>query len=254
MLEATHLLTRSPLDSARFRLEIWRGLVASDDVPRLWDDIVNVAADVAIFRVRADDIRAMTHFTGPRDALIHADTLVYYGRDLARGSIAAPARSLAHYREARPDDNDALRAVTSRVFASYQNHYHANRLFAGDDILAGYAEWAASHTRPDGATKAWVATDNNAIVGFICCAFNEPAGTAEIILNGVLPEHAGQGIYADLVRIAQGHFDSMGIRHISVSTQVGNYAVQRVWSREGLRLSHAYDTWHVNAMLTRDKQ
>jgi acyl dehydratase len=35
-----------------------------------------------------------------------------------------------------------------------------------------------------------------------------------------------------------------------VSTQVNNFAVQKVWAREGFHLFEAWDTYHVNALLS----
>ena len=195
----------------------------------------------------------MSQFQGPRELLIHADTLVYYSRNLNGVAIPPVARNPLFYRDGNENDDAELRDVTARVFSDYQNHYHANPLFSPSLILAGYEEWAANHLRPGGATRTWVATHEDSIIGFICCSFDRKAGTAEIVLNGVLHEHAGRGIYSDLVRIAQATFAKMGMQAISVSTQVGNYAVQRVWSREGMRLSHAFDTWHMNAMLSHDR-
>ncbi|GAA0906414.1 hypothetical protein GCM10009552_13430 [Rothia nasimurium] len=249
-IEVPPLLNRSSLDSARFGIEVWRGHVSAQQLPDVWQEIVNVRADVAIFRVPAEHIRAMSGYSGPRNSLIHADTLVYYSQDLKHREINALSRPGSSYRIATPEDEAELREVTKSVFASYQNHYHANPVFPADKVLAGYAEWAVNHLRPDRNLMTWVATDQGSIVGFICCGLDSSGISAEIILNGVLSTHVGQGIYADLVRTAQGHFKQAGIEELSVSTQVGNYAVQRVWAREGLRLSHAFDTWHVNAMLT----
>lgn len=246
-------LARSPLDSARFGLEIWRGHLTGEQVPGLWKDICQAGADIAIFRLPAEDIRAMSGYEGPREFLIHADTLVYYERSL-RGTTATPiSRGHDRYRLATADDDAELRALTARIFANYQNHYHANPLLPPEKILAGYVEWAAGHLVPGRSTRTWVALHDGAIVGFICCSFDEEARSAEIVLNGVRSEYAGQGIYADLVRLAQAYFADLGFEVIRVSTQVGNYAVQRVWAREGLRLSHAFDTWHVNATFSRDR-
>lgn len=249
--EVLQLLSRSPLDSARFGMEVWRGHVSPDQIPQIWPQIVRAQADVAIFRVPAEHISAMATYSGPRDTLLHADTLVYYAQNLKSAAINPLSRDAGLYRPAVAGDDSELREVTKRVFADYQNHYHANPEFSREKVLAGYAEWAANHLIPGGNTRSWVAINDGAIVGFICCSIDDIKKSAEIILNGVLRDHAGQGIYADLVRIAQQYFLEMQIESLSVSTQVGNYAVQRVWAREGLRLFQAYDTWHVNAMLSR---
>lgn len=250
--QALSTLVRSPLDSARFGLEVYRGHIPADRVSGLWEEIVSVAADIAIFRVPAHDISAMRHYTGPRNSLIHADTLVYYDCPLDASALTPLGREIHQYRVATASDEAELRAVTEQVFEHYQNHYHANPNFDASDILSGYAEWAAGHLQPHRQVRTWVATENDRIVGFICCTFDERQKTAEIVLNGVLRAHGGKGVYADLVRLAKQHFAEMGLASIRVSTQVGNYAVQRVWNREAFRLVEAYDTWHANAFLTSD--
>jgi ribosomal protein S18 acetylase RimI-like enzyme len=92
--------------------------------------------------------------------------------------------------------------------------------------------------------------DLEGLIGFMCCSFNTERGEAEIVLNGVSPEHARKGIYSDLLKLAKHHFAGMGLERIRVSTQIGNYAVQRAWVREGFRLVEAFDTWHINAFLS----
>src|SRR3546814_5792516 len=62
------------------------------------------------------------------------------------------------------------------------------------------------------------------------------------VCSSDLPEHAGGGLYGDLIRYTQARFRALGYRRMKVSTQVWNLAVQKVWSREGFSLVQAYDT------------
>jgi len=245
------LLRHSPLESARFGLRIYRGNINPADVVNLWDFIVDRKADVAIFRLPAEIISGMKGYLGPRDQLIHADTLVYYDCRLNRLNFGARTTADITFRRAIAQDSTLMETAVKQIFFRYQNHYHANPAFLPDDILAGYQEWAVSHLEPSRDTPSWVALDRDEIVGFICCSLDLESNVAEIILNGVLESHAGRGIYGDLLGIAQRHFAERGVRVIRVSTQVGNYRVQRVWSRHGFTLAEAFDTWHVNAMLTK---
>jgi GNAT superfamily N-acetyltransferase len=248
--EDEQLLNHSPLESARFDLRVYRGYIAPEDTARLWGFIESNRVDVAIVRIPAENISAMRSYGGPWDQVIHADTLVYYDCRLDRYEIPSPVNNDVVYRFAAPDDRPALESVVKQVFFDYQNHYHANPAFSRKAVLEGYQEWALDHLHPEGNTPSWVALDGNIVVGFICCRLHANS-SAEIVLNGVLASHAGKGIYGDLVRIAQRHFADLGINLIRVSTQVGNYRVQRVWNRSGFVLAEAFDTWHVNAMLTK---
>ena len=63
-------------------------------------------------------------------------------------------------------------------------------------------------------------------------------------------QESGGGIYGDLIRHTQADFASRGFSTMLVSTQVNNFAVQKVWAREGFHLFEAWDTYHVNALLS----
>ncbi|MFN5444571.1 MAG: hypothetical protein ACK48V_10115, partial [Crocinitomicaceae bacterium] len=54
------------------------------------------------------------------------------------------------------------------------------------------------------------------------------------------------GIYTDLIRYSKFFFKEMGIHTMIVSTQLNNFSVQRVWTKENFLISHSYDTYHVN--------
>jgi ribosomal protein S18 acetylase RimI-like enzyme len=244
------LLKRSPLDSQRFGLEIYRGHIRPMDVAFLWDDIAQSGLDIGIFRLPAHAISAMKAYTGPRSQLIHADTLVYYEANLDKTQAAVLRNTPSMYREANWADQTELIDLVFRAFANYENHYHANPAFSHTDVLAGYGEWAVSHLNDVKQCRTWVATDPDGLIGFMCCSFNTEKGEAEIVLNGVSPEHARKGVYSDLLNLAKQHFAGMGLERIRVSTQIGNYAVQRAWTNEGFRLVEAFDTWHVNAFLS----
>jgi len=181
---------------------------------------------------------------------IHADTLVYYRTSLQD----LPARPLRNadlaFAEATDADRDALAALVRTTFDGYVSHYHANPAFDPQRVLAGYMEWATGYIASGEAGRiTWVARRAGEIVAFACCSFDQATGEAEGVLYGVHPAHAGGGLYGDLIRYTQAQFRARGFRAMVVSTQIWNYAVQKVWTREGFVLDKAYDTWHVNAML-----
>ena len=66
----------------------------------------------------------------------------------------------------------------------------------------------------------------------------------------MLPEAAGSGLYGDLIRHTQAIAISNGASVMKVSTQVNNFAVQKVWAREGFHLSEAWDTFHIHSART----
>lgn len=241
-------LLRSAPDSARFGLEVLRARLDAVEPKALAQALVAADADVAVLRIPAGlgaRIHELRRWALP---VLHADTLVYYRCDLTRHAPAALRNADLALSIAAEGDLPELRALVAETFRGYTSHYHANPLFPREDILAGYQEWAEGHLSRQGCSL-WIARRLGRIVAFAACQDHDDGG-AEGILYGVAPEAAGGGVYGDLIRHTQAVARDRGARSMKVSTQVGNYAVQKVWSREGFHLYEALDTFHVNALLS----
>lgn len=248
---APPLLTASRLDSDRFGLRIFRATTIELDGGQLFREIVANDADVAIVRVPAGSGGALQRLGRYGMHPIHADTLVYYRVPLSDREPQTLRNTDLLFAEATVDDAGELEALVAGTFDGYVSHYHANPRLDPALILAGYAEWASGYLAGHGPDRiAWVARRNGAIVAFACCSHDERKRECEGVLYGVHPEHAGGGIYGDLIRYTQAQYRARGYRTMTVSTQVWNLAVQKVWGREGFVLDRAYDTFHVNAMLS----
>ncbi|QSX79663.1 bifunctional GNAT family N-acetyltransferase/hotdog fold thioesterase [Agrilutibacter solisilvae] len=259
MSEAPPVLQPSPLDSARFDLQVWRGRAPQVDAKTLAAQILQARCDVAILRTPAGAASGIAGLARWALPVLHADTLVYYRCDLDRYAPAPLRNADLAFSLGTPDDLPELRVLIAHTFSQYVAHYHANPLFGREQILAGYQQWAENHVTDAGSTL-WVARREGRIVAFAAChehAGHEHAGEGhdaapvfEGVLYGVAPDAAGGGLYGDLIRHTQAVARSRGAREMKVSTQVHNYAVQKVWAREGFHLFEALDTWHVNALLS----
>lgn len=242
-------LALSPLDSARFGLRVFRGKGNRIEERRFFESLVANRVDVAIVRTPAGTpgwSRLARYGLQP----IHGDTLVYYTMDLQAREPRPLRNADLVFTEADDADRDALAALVQTTFDGYVSHYHANPLFDRASVLAGYMEWATGYVGSAAPGRiTWIARRAGEIVAFACCSHDDTGSEAEGVLYGVHPSHAGGGLYGDLIRYTQSAFRARGFRSMVVSTQVWNYAVQKVWAREGFILSSAYDTWHVNAML-----
>lgn len=246
------LLAESALDSARFGLRVLRGIVVDASARALARDIMVAGCDVAIVRVPAGQSDVPAGLAKWAFPVIHADTLVYYRCALDRYSPAAVRNRPLRFAPAEPDDMEALRQLVAVTFNGYRSHYHANPEFDAAAILAGYAEWAESHVVVPGHSL-FTLRDESGVLAFAACKASADGGEAEGVLYGVSPDAAGGGLYSDLIRHTQAHFKSRGYATMKVSTQVGNFAVQKVWAREGFHMYEAFDTFHVNAMLSAGK-
>jgi len=243
------LLSPSPLDSTRFGLKILRGRAENLEAKTLAAEIIATACDVCILRVPAGQSAGITPLTRWALPVIHADTLVYYKCDLSRYEPLPLRNSDLAFSVATEQDMPELRLLIADTFREYVSHYYANPLFSREHILAGYQQWAENHVAGDGRTL-WIARRGERIVAFAACQDHADSGDAEGILYGVAPEAAGGGLYGDLIRHTQAVAKARGAATMKVSTQVTNFAVQKVWAREGFHLFEAFDTFHINALFS----
>lgn len=244
----TEILSPSALDSARFGLEVVRGQQTEVDSKTIAKAIFQSNCDLAIIRIpsAAGGIHGISRWSLP---LIHADTLVYYKCDLRNYTPATLRNTALVFRKAVPGDLDALRALIAETFRTYKSHYHANPLLEHTHILSGYQQWAEGHAvAPD--RTLWIAEREGCLAAFAACSETADGQIGEGVLYGVSPHESGGGIYGDLIRHTQVDFAARGFSTMLVSTQVNNFAVQKVWAREGFHLFEAWDTYHVNALLS----
>lgn len=239
-------LQPAPLDSRRFGIQVLRGTVDADVAPaEVIDELEHSAADLLILRVPAGATALPTQLQVQGHVAIHADTLVYYTMDLSPAT--APATEL-QVEQAEDRHRDAIAAIAEQGFSGYRAHYAANPLLPKDLVLTGYVEWALSRLRADtGRSATWVVSDEGTVAGFATCDVS--GDSVEIILNAVHPDFERRGLYGMLLRQIQHHYAHQGIKQLLISTQIWNFTVQRQWARNGLRLSKAYDTYHIDRRL-----
>jgi GNAT superfamily N-acetyltransferase len=210
----------------------------------------------AIFDGRADLVicRAPTHLVPELAGLqelgmpfVVADTLVHYHRDLTSPRPVPPASADVDIVEAGAEAAGEVGDLVRRVFAGYLNHYAANPLLDGRRVLEGYVEWATAHlAAPE--RRVWLAVRSGKPIALAACRYGDD--TAEGVLFGVLPEAVGAGVYRNLIRFAVFDAAARGLRTMETSTQVHNFAVQKVWASEGFVMRAAEVTFHVNALLS----
>lgn len=244
MLEQS-TLARSALDSARFGLEVWRA-ARLDGAPLA--ELLDSTADVAIYRLPVGTSAPVRALVAHGFDVIDAGVLVYYTLDLT-GCMPRPVMNRdVTISLASDDDDETLGILVEDSFRDYASHYLANPLFARPLALAGYREWAMRH-RSDGRTSTWIARRDGRAIAFASCEADPQAGIANGSIYGVLGSESGGGLFSDLIRHTQAHYQRLGFREMRMSTKVDNFAVQKVWGREGFHLYAAFDTLHVNAML-----
>ena len=193
---------------------------------------VDVGALAQVHVLEADGYRLM-------------DTIVYYGGLLRPTAMDdRPDPEGVTFRLARSADAPEVAAIARRAFKGYMGHYHADSRLDRSAADAAYVEWAeASVARPRPGDWAVVASRGETLLAFLTMC-SHASDSYEIVLNAVDPAFQSNGIYRALLRAARKITDAPDGARLSISTQINNYAVQRVWSRVGLVHERSLYTFH----------
>jgi hypothetical protein len=242
------MLHEGTLESQRFGLRLFRGSVEQLDERVLLEDILRNDVDVAIVRLLREGNDQLHRLQRLGLPFIVADTLVYYTCDLTKYEPGALKNTDVEFVECGPQHTADVEGLVDASFSDYKNHYSSNPLLDTSGLLAGYKEWTRGYiTGKNPHKRAWLVRAGEQAVGFATCGFE--GDTSEGVLYGVHPAHAGRGLYGDIIKFTQRMSKELGMKKMKVSTQVGNFAVQKVWTRSGFWLSDAYLTVHVNALI-----
>lgn len=242
-------LSPAPLEGHRFGMKVFRGTLETLDGKALRAFLLDQEADLAIIRTPGDGQTVATQFERAGFPFLHADVLVYYEMDLTTFEPKSLRNPGLEFVLCGKSLQPELSKLVETIFSGYRNHYNANPFLPADRILEGFQEWAVDYGSGEVPDRcAWLVRRDGQWVAFATCS--EAGNTCEGVLYGVHPDHAGGGLYSDLIRFTQAHYKAKGLSTMKVSTQIHNLAVQKVWSREGFTLSQCLHTWHVNSMLT----
>jgi GNAT superfamily N-acetyltransferase len=242
MREALLSAQLSPLDTQRFGVRTARARVTTvEEVPEVLDFCAREGVQFLIARCRADDLRIAHQLEQAGGRLM--DTLVYYRRDLRKAPVPEEKPPVL-IRPARPEDEEAIRHVATEAFRGYRGHYHADPRLDPAKADEAYVDWAVRSCRGELADEVLVAVGEKALLGFVSLCFGR-SGEAEGRLFGVSPEAWGKGVSRALMVEALRWCQRRGALYMSISTQLTNIAVQKVWVRVGFEPSHAYYTFHV---------
>lgn len=238
------VVTTSAIDSSRFGCTVAKCTV---DAATTVADLLSACAEgkVRLLIARCPSLLVSQIQRLEAADFFIADTLVYY----TNAVLAAPpadARDVIVVRQSSADDAVAVKDVAAKAFEGYYGHYHADARLSRAACDAVYADWAYnSCVDAQYADTVLLAQeeDNVAILAFITLKARS-ADLLEIVLNAVDPAHQGRGLYARLVAEAKRWAVAKGFSRLTVSTQLPNIAVQKVWCRQGFEPSQSLYTLH----------
>lgn len=173
------------------------------------------------------------------------DTLVYYDRALDVAPLSVTAADGVTCRLAAPADAPVVAELARIGFQAYMGHYHADPRLDDGAADAAYVEWAETSTaRVSHNAPVVIAQLHDQPVGFVTLRFDNAKREVEFVLSAVHPVSQGLGVYGTLMAEALHRAKDIGAERAFTSTQINNYAVQRVWSRLGFVHCRSLYTFH----------
>lgn len=239
-------IAKSEKESARFNMNILRANMQSLDVKELNNTILDKKVDLTILRIPCENLAQVSRLEILGFPFYQTDTLVYYYTDFEKYvPLELKNRDLV-FVDATNNDSKKIASMVDIIFQGYTNHYNSNPYIDKQNILEGYKEWVLDFIEKENKF-VFIISKNGKDIGFATCSLDN--GEAEGVLYGVIPDMVGGGVYSDIIRYTQSFFKKKGIKRMKVSTQVQNYAVQKVWSREGFYMTKSFATIHINSLL-----
>lgn len=233
----------SPLEHGRFGFVTARGeLTPEVSIEAVLKRAKELCAEVVMLRVPTANLK------GAQQAIacgaILADTLIYYEAAVCE-SVSVELSLGLRYRVLGPQDAQMVEALARAAFRNYIGHYHSDDKLSPEAADETYASWAyrSCEGLPVADAVIGIEDDASVLAGFI--TLKRSGELASIELNAVSPDYQRRGIYAALVRLAMNWAAKQGCRKISVSTQLNNVSVQKVWCRLGYEPTRSYYTLHL---------
>jgi GNAT superfamily N-acetyltransferase len=236
------LINLSPLDEARFGVRSARANeVTRQNLEEVLAFCHENSVKFLIARVRVNQLDAVQAME--QHGFLLMDTLVYYTFKLSK---PIPEDIAASYivRPMHDDESEVIKQIATESFKNYYGHYHADPRIDKSKADEVYVDWARnSAVSRQFADEVLVAAEGDETLGFATLRMNTPQ-QAEGVLFGVAPKAQGRGIYRSFIIRATEWARAQDALEITVSTQITNVAVQKVWARVGYEFDQAYYTFH----------
>jgi len=235
-------ITLSELDKARFGITTAKVFInAQDNIENIieWCELEEVVMLIA--RCSTDDIRLVQRVESAGFFL--TDTLVYYRKkNIFKTENILP--NGYEWRLATQNDAEVVGQLAVKTFAGYSGHYHADPRLNRTDADLVYSSWAENSCKDNIIADAvLLITWEDEIAGFATLRKIE-SYMFEGVLFGVSPKHQGKSLYNALMLLSQNWAFERGFKQMTVSTQITNLAVQKVWCRQGFEPLKSHYTLH----------
>lgn len=232
----------SSIDEERFGIRTARANLSSAEfLPAVMDFCRK--KDVALLIARCSSISIDAAQAMEAEGFFLTDTLLYYAREL-KDDTEHCLETLECIRPAQPPDTQEIIEIASEAFRGYMGHYHADSRLDRKKCDEAYVSWAMrSCLSRDVADEVLVAEKDGRVAAFATMRMNSPK-EGEGVLFAVSKAARRSGLYGSLISAGAAWCRSRGADRMVVSTQITNFAVQRIWVRKGFEPFKALYTFH----------
>lgn len=235
-------ISESELDTERFGVRSGKvQLNGEDDLGEIDSWCALHRIQFLIARCLSNDVNLVQKME--KNGFFLTDTLIYYRNKKItyKEHILADGYS---WRVANESDGDEVEKLASDTFSGYAGHYHADSSLDKIDSDAVYSSWAGNSCRDRNiADKVLLIIYQNKIVAFATLKKIEEY-MVEGVLFGVCPKHQGKSLYNSLMLLAQNWACQNNFTQMTVSTQLTNLAVQKIWCRQDFEPFKSFYTLH----------
>ena len=235
-------LRRAPLEEARFGIRTARvDGVRAPDLHEVIEFCRTEDVRLLIARTAASDMCAAQALEDAGARLM--DTVVYYERDFAKRPLENDL-SDARVRPATAADEAAVIAIARESFAGYYGHYHADPRLDRAATDAAYVDWAARSLHDREVADQVLVAELEAEVSAFGTLQQDADGRCNYVLAAVAAAGRRHGLYRAIAGTGMAWAMKSGASAFYSSTQIGNLAVQKVWTRLGMEPADAVHTFH----------
>jgi GNAT superfamily N-acetyltransferase len=242
MEKREEIVRLSAIDQERFGVRTARATdVTRKTLPLILEFCRKEEVSLLIARCDVGELDAARDMEGKGFLLM--DTQIYYVRDLAKESLSFDPAQLK-IRPVLQRETTSVMEIASESFKGYMGHYHADRRLDSAKCDEAYVSWAMrSCLSREVAHEVLVAEREGDLVGFATLRINSPS-EGEGVLFAVSPRAQKAGVYGCLIAAGIDWCRKKGVSSMLVSTQITNFAVQKVWIRQGFEPFKALYTLH----------
>ncbi len=141
-----------------------------------------------------------------------------------------------------PSNEHFLQQITQESFQKYASHYSLSPTLRPLSSKV-YTEWINTLIHSD-KCSVFTHLEDEVITGFV--ATKDSTSSTEIVLNAVSAHFRRKGIYEALCRHVLHSAFQKSMDFVTVSTQINNLPVQRIWQKLHFQPFYIFDIYHYN--------